>query len=74
MTLAQKIAEHLKNLPESAQAEVLDFVEFLETKAQGTERPAEDRDWQDLSLAQALRAMEDEESPYDLGDLRERFQ
>lgn len=32
MTLAEKIIQHLHHIPDSAQAEVLDFVEFLESK------------------------------------------
>jgi hypothetical protein len=32
MTDAERVYEHLKKLPESAVAEVLDFVEFLEQK------------------------------------------
>lgn len=60
MTLAEKIFTHLQALPESDQAEVLDFVEFLESKSK--ERKAEDeerREWAAYSLAQTLRGVED---------------
>ena len=32
MSLAENIIKHIQNLPESVQAEVLDFVEYLESK------------------------------------------
>jgi len=32
MTIVDKIVQHLGSLPESAQAEVLDFVEYLKFK------------------------------------------
>ncbi len=36
MTSAELVYQHLKQLPESVAAEVLDFVEFLEHKRAGT--------------------------------------
>lgn len=36
MTSAELVYQHLKQLPESLVAEVLDFVEFLERKQAGT--------------------------------------
>jgi len=36
MTHAELVYEHLKRLPESVAAEVLDFVQFLEQKQAGT--------------------------------------
>ena len=32
MTVTDKIMQHIQSLPESLQAEVLDFVEYLEAK------------------------------------------
>jgi len=69
MSVAERIAEDLQTLPESAQAEVLDFVEFLKTRT----RTAEDAEWSAFSLAQAMRGMEDEPSPYSESDLKEAF-
>ena len=69
MSVAERIAADLQVLPESAQAEVLDFVEFLKAKT----RTAEDADWSALSLAQAMRGMEDEPSLYSESDLKEIF-
>lgn len=73
MKLAEKIFSHVENLPETYQAEVLDFVEFLETKS----RQLDDREepegarWSRFSLSQAMRGMEDEEELYSLDDLEE---
>jgi len=41
MTLAEKVFLELKILPESYQAEVLDFVEFLRSKVKKRSEPAE---------------------------------
>ena len=70
MTVAEKIAQHLKKLPESVQDEVLDFVEFLRQRHGAKNAEQEERDWSRFSLSQAMRGMEDEESPYQLSDIR----
>lgn len=72
MGLADRIVEHLRRLPEEAQAEVLDFVELLETKSKKNGEDSEGA-WSSFSLAQAMRGMEDEEEIYSLQDLREAF-
>jgi hypothetical protein len=73
MTTAQAIVQRVMSLPEDAQREVLDFVSFIETrKTQQAERQ-ENAAWSTLSLASAMRGMEDEESPYTLSDLKESF-
>lgn len=73
MTLAQKILTQVESLPEPYQAEVLDFVEFLEHKAK--KHPAatdEERvEWSQFALAQAFRGMEDDEDVYSIEDVRE---
>ena len=69
MTIAEKIFKKTQSLPEDKQAEVLDFVDFLERKL----ALEEDREWAEFSLASALRGMEDEEELYTLDDLKERF-
>jgi len=74
MTLAQSIAERLASLPEDAQREVLDFLEFIESRRAAQPVIPDDSSWSAVSLASALRGMEDEESPYGLNDLKERFQ
>ncbi len=74
MTTAQFIAQRVTSLPEDAQREVLDFVEFIELRKSGQGVKQEDATWSELSLASAMRGMEDEDSPYTLDDLKERFQ
>jgi hypothetical protein len=70
MSTAEKLQVQIEKLPESLQAEVLDFVEYLLTK---TMRDNDD-DWSSLSLATAMRGMEDEEtSLYAISDLKTKF-
>ena len=74
MSLSEKIIKHIQELPEPFQAEVLDFVEYLESKTKkGKKIEGEETDWSELSLSFAMRGMEDEYSPYSLNDLKERF-
>ena len=61
--------KHILALPESKQLEVLDFVEYLRSKAEKQEI----KDWTDLSLSSAIRGMEEEQTPYSLNDLKESF-
>lgn len=71
MSTAEKLQVQIEKLPEALQAEVLDFVEYLLTK---TARDDTD-DWSSLSLASAMRGMEDEESSlYTVSDLKTKFQ
>lgn len=74
MTITQKIQAGVQKLPTEYQAEVLDFVEYLLTKAtRGFSEPEEGL-WSDLSLAFAMRGMEDEDSPqYATADLKVTF-
>ena len=69
MSVADEIVEDLRVLPESTQAEVLDFVRFLKSKA----TTGEDADWSAFSLGQAMRGLEDEPSLYSEQDLKEVF-
>jgi len=73
MTLPEKIIQHLQKLPESVQAEVLDFVEYLELKVGRDESIRDERDWSTLSLSYAMRGMEDEQTFYSANDLKEVF-
>ena len=69
MSLAQRIVKRLEKLPESIQSEVLDFIDFIDS------RKGADSAWKDLSISSAMRGMEDELSPeYTTGDLKEKFQ
>lgn len=69
MDLSEKIIETVKSLPESKQAEVLDFIEYLQTKTASVE-------WADFSLSSAMRGMEkmeNENSAYSLNGIKEPF-
>lgn len=66
MTLAERISDQLKSLPEVSQREVLDFVEFLKLR----HGDRDTGDWGRFSLEQALRGMEDEPDLYSEADVR----
>uniref|UniRef100_A0A7C4RQM1 DUF2281 domain-containing protein n=1 Tax=Desulfatirhabdium butyrativorans TaxID=340467 RepID=A0A7C4RQM1_9BACT len=70
MAVVERIQLYLQQLPPFFQTEVLDFVEYLLTKAEREERA----EWSNLSLAHALHGMEDEEMPiYTIADLKVIF-
>ena len=73
MALSEKILERVEKLPEPLQAEVLDFVEYLESKIMRDHKDGEDEEWSRLSLSFAMRDLEDEGSPYSLDDIKEKF-
>lgn len=73
MTVAEKIVQHIKSLPESVQAEVLSFVEYLETKSGRIPRVSEDTAWSEFSLSQAMHGLESEPDLYSRSDLKEAF-
>jgi hypothetical protein len=66
MTLDEKIQMYTQKLPYSFQEEVFDFVQYLLLKAEQREK----QEWASLSLASAMRDMEDEPALYSLDDLR----
>lgn len=73
MTIAEQIVAHVKALPESLQSEVLDFLEYLESRAEVAKGTQDELDWCAFSLSQAMRGMESESSPYTTDDLKETF-
>lgn len=73
MSVAEKIIQYLKNMPESVQAEVLDFVEYLDSKTAGRKQTQDEMDWSKFSLSYAMRGMESEQTSYSLKDLKEVF-
>jgi len=73
MTTAQAIARHVDALPETAQREILDFIQFVESKMKSSLVREGDRVWSDFSLSSAMRGMEDEPSLYTTADLKESF-
>ncbi len=74
MTTTEVIVQRLQVLPEPARQEVLDFVEFLESRYHRATLQEENATWSRFSLASAIHGMEDEDTPYTLTDLRESFQ
>ena len=70
MTTLEKIVENLKTMPESAQAEVLDYVEFLKAKE---EHGGQGYKWGEFSLDSAMRGIAEEPSPYGMEDIKEKF-
>jgi len=69
MKLAETLYRKVQLLPESAQQEALDFVEYLENKSRRDESA-----WSLFSLAAALRGLESDVWPeYGLDDLKERW-
>lgn len=74
MTTAERVSEQVQKLPEPLQAETLDFIEFLMSKTQRESVRQEDSDWSNLSLATAMRDIEDEDGPvYNESDLKEKW-
>lgn len=70
MTISERIHEKLRGLPEPVQREVLAFVEALTQKLR-----KEDVEWSQLSVAAALRGLEEETWPqYNERDLKEKWQ
>ena len=70
MTTLEKIVENLKTMPESAQTEVLDFVEYLKSRE---DRAGESYKWGEFSLDSAWRGIAEEPSAYGVQDIKEKF-
>lgn len=74
MTVTETIYQHVQKLPESFQAEVLDFVEYLLSKVERETTHQEGRTWPNMSLTLAMRGLEEENTPeYSTVDLKELF-
>ena len=74
MTVTESIQQNIQKLPLSFQAEALDFVEYLLAKADRESLRREEEAWSGLSLALAMRGMEDEAAPtYAPSDLKVVF-
>ncbi len=61
MLADERIRQYVQRLPQALQAEVLDFVEYLVAKVERETARHDDTDWTTLSLAYAMRGMEDED-------------
>lgn len=72
MSVKELIAQKVSSLPQQGQNEVLEFVELLLQKS--SEKDEELKVWNEFSLEQAMRGLEDEAEIYALTDLKERWQ
>ena len=74
MVVAERIHQYVQKLPASLQVEVLDFVEYLSSKLEREMAEQGELTWSALSLALAMRGMEDEDVPtYTMADLKVVF-
>jgi hypothetical protein len=74
MPTLERVSEYLSQMPAPYQAEVLHYVEFLWHKLQAQGREKDDLLWQELSLASALRDMDEvDEVTYTKDELKEKF-
>ena len=75
MGYAELIQQRLQTLPPDKQAEVYDFVEFIAARNQKT-APVNwtNEEFSRLSMAQALRGLENDPVDYALTDVKERWQ
>jgi hypothetical protein len=74
MVVAEKIQQYVQKLPAPFQSEVLDFVQYLLAKVEQETGNREEKAWSALSLAYAMRNMEEENHPiYTLSDLKVTF-
>lgn len=70
MLAVDRIQTYLQRLPPHFQTQALDFIEYLLAKAEREQT----EEWSTLSLAYAMRGMEDEETPiYTIADLKVVF-
>jgi hypothetical protein len=73
MITADRIQHCVEALPESMQEQVLQYAESLKSMIGESGADNENQQWSDLSLALALRGMEEEEPDYTEADLKEKF-
>ncbi|MDQ3063675.1 MAG: DUF2281 domain-containing protein [Acidobacteriota bacterium] len=74
MVVTEQINSKLQRLPTLYQQEVLHFIEFLSQKAMRVEAETEEKLWSDFSLTQAMRGLEDDDTPkYTEADLKEKW-
>jgi len=74
MLVVEKIQQRVQRLPQRFQEEVLDFVEYLFSKIERETVEQEEQNWSFLSLAFAMRGIEDEDTPtYTMADLKVVF-
>ena len=70
MVMSQKIHEYIEKLSPAYEEEIVDFLAYLLSKSERDEN----RDWSKMSIAYAMRDMEDEPSEYSIADLKVVYQ
>jgi len=66
----RKVESGAKTMPESAQTDALDYVEYLKSKE---ERGGNGYQWTRFSLESAMRGIADEPTPYKVQDIKENL-
>jgi hypothetical protein len=74
MELLTSLYDHLKKLPESVQAEVFDFISYLERKNKERDDSTEELLWSEMSMENALSKVEEERTLYSEKDIKEKYQ
>ena len=69
MSIADKIQQEIKLLPEDKQSKVLDFIKHLSEK----QAEEEIEQWNKFSLSSALEGLEDNEVEYTPDDIKEKY-
>ena len=73
MAMTQQIQESVQRLPTVFHPEVLDFIEYLLAKSEREALRQEEHAWSSVSLASALRDLDDEPTLYTVSDLKVAF-
>jgi hypothetical protein len=78
MRVLDKIHEDAQKLPALQQQEVLDFIQFLLSKADRNAARQEELEWSRAALAATMLAMDEEEGEnapiYTINDAKERYE
>ena len=69
MSIADKIQQEIKLLPEDKQLKVLNFIKHLSEK----QAEEEIEQWNKFSLSSALEGLEENEVEYTLDDIKEKY-
>lgn len=69
MSLAETIYTKIQKLSHTEQAEILDFIDFIKFKHEHDEK----QDFSEMSLSMAMKGMEEEDTPYEISDIKDRY-
>jgi len=74
MSVTDQIIYRLNQLSEIEQSEVLDFVDYLQTRGRRRKEKQDITQWTEFSLDSAMQGLEDDPVEYSIEDLQETFQ